>query len=101
MLFSFLTGVVSFFVTIPFIRNTLLLSVAFEVMVIDLFIGPILLVAYFTSISPLSPGLIGFFGQVGTVQPQDPLAFEIINGSFPVFLNLKVRTPSAFSVIVP
>ena len=30
---------------------------------------------------PDSPGAIGSLDQFGTVQPQEPLAFEIINGA--------------------
>lgn len=45
---------------------------------------------YSTAISPVSPGAIGSFGHFGTVHPQDPFAFDIINGSVPVFVNLNV-----------
>ena len=42
-----------------------------------------------TFILPLSPGLIGSFGHCGTVQPHEPCAFEMINGSFPLLTNLN------------
>ena len=44
-----------------------------------------------TSIDPDSPGAIGFLDQLGTVHPQEPLAFEIINGAFPELVNLKEK----------
>ena len=82
--------------TFPLIRITLLGSfTAFEVIVTFLLIAPALLVSYLTEITPLAPGAIGSLGQTGTVQPQDPFAFEIINGSLPVFLNSNVHVPSA------
>ena len=93
---SFLTGEVSFTKTFPLILKTLVGVIAFEDTVTDLLIGPGLFVAYFTLISAFSPGLIGCFGHVGTVHPQDPFALEMINGAFPVFVNLNVLTPSAF-----
>ena len=58
--------------------------------------APTLLVAYFTPITASSPGIIGFFGQVGTVQPQLPFAREIIIGDFPTFLKWNSLFPSAF-----
>ena len=42
-----------------------------------------------TSILPFAPGMIGSFGQFGTVQPHEPFAFSINNGSVPVFTNSK------------
>jgi hypothetical protein len=42
-----------------------------------------------TSIVPDSPGAIGSLGQLGTVQPQEPLALEIIRGALPELVNLK------------
>ena len=42
-----------------------------------------------TSILPLFPGNIGSLGQLGTVHPQDPLAFEILRGSLPELVKLK------------
>jgi len=43
-------------------------------------------------------GAVGFFG---TVHPQLDFTSEIISGAFPVFLNLKTRTPSDPLLIVP
>ena len=53
---------------------------------------PTLLVSYFTPIVPFAPGRIGSFGVDGTVQPQDPCAFVITSGAFP----LLVKTNSLF-----
>ena len=75
--------------------------IAFEVIVTLLLIGPGLFVSYFTLIEPLAPGAIGSFGQVGTVQPHDPLAFDMINGSFPVFLNSNEQYGSPACLIFP
>jgi len=76
--------------TSPLMRITLFGSLmAFEVMVTLLLIGPGRFVSYLTRIVPFAPGAIGSFGHSGTVQPQDPLALEMINGSSPVFLNSK------------
>ena len=58
------------------------------------------LVSYLTSISPLFPGIIGVVGFLGTVHPQLDFTFETIKGAFPVFLNLKMRTPlDPFSIV--
>ena len=74
--------------TSPLILRTLVgVLIALDVIVTLLLIGPGLLVSYFTLILALAPGAIGSLGQVGTVQPQDPFAFEMIRGSLPVFLN--------------
>src|SRR5690606_17905305 len=54
-----------------------------------------------TSISPLSPGLIGSFGQRGTVHPQLPCAEEIIKLLLPTFLNLKIVFTDSPWVICP
>ena len=43
-----------------------------------------------TVISPPSPGGMGSFGQLGTVQPQVERALEIVKGISPVFLKLNV-----------
>ena len=75
--------------------------VAFEVIVTLLLIAPCLFVSYFTEITPVAPGAIGSFGHVGTVHPQEPLAFERINGALPVFLNSNVQVPFAPFFIVP
>ena len=56
---------------------------------------PILFVEYLTPIDADSPGAIGAFGQVGTVQPQLPLASTIIKSDFPVFV--KVNSVSTVS----
>ena len=66
-----------------------------------LLIGPGRLVSYFTRIEPVAPGAIGSFDHSGTVQPHEPLALEIINGSFPVFLNSNVQYGSASYFIEP
>jgi hypothetical protein len=58
-------------------------------------------VSYFTLITPVAPGAIGSFGHSGTVQPQDPFAFEIIKGSFPVFLNSKAQLGSPPYLMFP
>ncbi len=63
--------------------------------------GPTLLVAYFTLISPFSPGTIGCFENDGTVQPQELLIFEIIIGAFPLLTKVKTLLPSSFLFIVP
>ena len=42
-----------------------------------------------TSIFADLPGAIGSRGQDGTVQPQEPSAPKIINGSLPVLVNSK------------
>ena len=60
---------------------TFLLGLVFAVKVIALFCFPLLPVLLkVTSIDPDSPGAIGSLDQFGTVEPQEPLAFEIING---------------------
>ena len=59
--------------------------------VTDLLIAPGRFVSYFTRIEPEAPGAIGSLDHSGTVHPHEPLAFEMINGSFPVFLNSKVQ----------
>ena len=64
------------------LRTLVGVLIALEVIVTLLLIGPGLLVSYFTLIEPLAPGAIGSFGQVGTVHPQDPLAFDIIKLQF-------------------
>ena len=47
-------------------------------------------VSKFTSISPVSPGLIAiFFGYLGTVQPQLPLASTIYKSFWLVFVKVK------------
>ena len=85
---------------LPFIRITLEGEfAAFEVIVTDLFIGPIRLLSYFTRITFDSPGAIGSRGHSGTVQPQVDFALLIINGAFPVFLNLKACVTIAPSSI--
>ena len=76
----------------PLIRITFVgLSNAFEVMVTDLLIGPNRLESYLTFITAALPGAIGSRGQEGTVQPQLPLAFEMIRGSLPVLVNLNCQ----------
>jgi hypothetical protein len=50
---------------------------------------------------PVAPGAIGSFGQVGTVQPHEPLEFEMIRGSSPVFLNSNVQYGSPLYLILP
>ncbi len=52
-------------------------------------------------ISAVAPGGTGSFGQVGTVQPQDPFALLIIKGSEPVFLNLNMCFTTSPSSQVP
>ena len=71
--FSFsITLAVEGFSTNPLILTTFLASVALEIIVTVLEKPPVLLVSYFTLISPFSPGKIGFSGFVGTVHPQLP-----------------------------
>ena len=78
--------------TFPLIRITLEGSfTALEVIVTLLLIAPGRFVSYLTAIEAVAPGAIGSFGHDGTVHPQDPFAFEMINGAFPVFLNSKVH----------
>ena len=80
----------------PLILTTFVGSfTAFEVMVTDLLIGPTRVLSYFTLIAELSPGRIGLVSHLGTVQPQDPLHFEIINGSVPelVTVNSQLVSP--------
>ena len=88
-----LTGApeVGFGLMLPLILITFVgVLTAFEVIVTDLLMAPGRLVSYFTEISAVAPGAIGSFGQDGTVHPQDPFAFDIIKGAFPVFLKLNV-----------
>ena len=80
--------------TFPLIRTTFVGSfTALEVIVTLLLIAPGRLVSYFTVIVPVLPGAIGSFGHEGTVHPHDPFAFEMIYGSVPVFLKVKVHVP--------
>jgi hypothetical protein len=55
---------------------------------------PTLFVAYFTFIFSVTPGAIGSRGQVGTVQPHEPFAFLITNGSEPLFVKTNSLLPS-------
>ena len=88
--------------TSPLMRITLFGSLtAFEVIVTLLLIGPGRFVSYLTRIVPFAPGAIGSFGHSGTVHPQDPFAFEIINGSSPVFLKSNVQYGSPSYLIFP
>ena len=87
--------------TFPLIVSLLLAVLAFDEIVTVFVNLPSLLVAYLTDITPDSPGIIGSLGQVGTVQPHDPLALEIINGSLPVLVNTNSLTPLALCSIVP
>ena len=69
---------------------TFLLGFVFAVKLTALFCFPLLPeLLKVTSIVPDSPGAIGSLGQFGTVQPQEPLAFEMINGASPELVNLK------------
>ena len=82
--------------TLPLIRMTLVGSfVAFEVIVTDLLIGPILLVSYFTLIEDVAPGIIGSLSHLGTVHPQEPLHLVIRRGSVPVFVTINSQAPLA------
>ena len=54
-----------------------------------------------TPISAEDPGMIGSLGYEGTVQPQEPFAFLIINGSVPLFLNTYFLFPSELCAITP
>ena len=88
--------------TSPLIRMILLGSlIAFESIVTLLLIGPGRFVSYLTRIEPVAPGAICSFYHSGTVQPHDPFALEMINGSLPVFLNSKVQYGSASYLIEP
>ena len=88
--------------TVPFIRTILLGAFdAFEVMVTDLFIGPILLVSYFTVILLEAPGWIGAFSHFGTVHPQEPLQFVMIKGASPVLVTVNSQVPLACCWMVP
>ena len=86
-------GACAGFLTSPFTVKTLVFSAELVVRVMVLVNLPILFVAYFTPIEADSPGAIGAFGHVGTVQPQLPLAFEIINGAFPVLIRTNSLLP--------
>ena len=57
--------------------------------------------SYFTFNSPEAPGAIGSLGQEGTVQPQDPFALEMINGSVPVLVKINTHSPLACCFITP
>jgi len=74
---------------------------ALEDIVIVLVNLPGRLVEYLTLITPVSPGMIGSFGQVGTVHPQDPFALVMINGSLPVFVKANSLRPSPLYSTVP
>ena len=88
--------------TFPFILMTFLGAfIALEVSVMLLEKAPTLLVAYFTLILEDSPAAIGSLGQVGTVHPQDPFAFVITKGEFPVLVKINSLYPSALCSIVP
>ena len=50
--------------------------------------------SYSTSISPESPGSIGFSGFLGMVQPHEDEILLKISGAVPTFLNLKTLLPS-------
>ena len=96
------TPLAGFGKTLPFILTTFVGSlIAFENIVTLLFIEPGLLVSYLTLSWLVAPGAIGSFGQLGTVQPHEPFAFEIINASEPVFFISKMQVPSAPFFIVP
>ena len=54
-----------------------------------------------TLTSPVSPGLIGAFGQTGTVQPQVACAFVITKSVLPEFVTLKTVSTISPSFTVP
>src|SRR5690554_5904464 len=56
---------------------------------------------YTTFISPVPPGAMGSLGYSGTVQPHEPFAFSIINGSLPVLVNVKILVFSESCKIEP
>ena len=62
--------------------------------------GPTLFVAYFTFISPFSPGRIASFEYSGTVKPHELFIVVIIIGAVPLFTNVNTLEPSAFTVKV-
>ena len=87
--------------TSPFIVKITGFLLALVVIVIVLVNLPTLLVAYLTPISEVAPAAIGSLDHVGTVQPQLPFAFLIINGSVPLFVKTNFLTPSALWSITP
>mgnify|MGYP006242976825 CR=1 FL=1 len=82
-------------------RVILSVFIAFDWIVTDLLITPILLVSYLTLISPEAPGATSSLGHWGTVQPQDPLALVIFKGLVPLFVNTKIHSPLAPCSICP
>ena len=55
-----------------------------------------------TFIVPVSPGLIGTsLGYSGTVQPQLPVAFNILKSEFPELENVKIVSTISPSLISP
>src|SRR5258705_6259521 len=54
-----------------------------------------------TLTTPESPFLMGSLGQSGTVQPHEPEALVIINGSLPVLVNLKICVTTSPCLMVP
>ena len=73
-------------ITLPFINNLTLGVFAFDSTVIDLLIGPTLLVLYFTVIVADCPGIKGSLLHLGTVQPQDERTFDRTKGTEPVLV---------------
>ena len=55
----------------------------------------------FTSTVPVSPGLIGVLGHVGTVQPQDPCALVITKSVLPELVTKKLVSTISPSFTVP
>ena len=71
-------------------------------MVTTLFCIPgLLLESNWTLISPEPPTGIGCLGHCGTVQPQAAVAFDIIRGASPVFVNLNTWLTISPSLISP
>ncbi len=89
------------FFTSPLIFKATMGSLALEVTVIDLLIGPTRLVSYFTSMVLDAPGATGPSGFFGIVQPQLDYTSVIIKGASPVFVNSNTRRPSLPLAMVP
>tara|TARA_B100000902_G_C27207007_1_gene862197 strand:+ start:309 stop:662 length:354 start_codon:yes stop_codon:yes gene_type:complete len=87
--------------TSPFIVKIVGFLLALVVRVMVFVNLPTLLVAYFTPIDAVSPDIIGSLGHSGTVHPQLPFAFLIINGSEPLFVNINSPSPFPLYSITP
>jgi hypothetical protein len=87
-------------ITKPFVASLIIVSSILVKTLIDFLKFPgLLLESNSTEMMPDCPGFISSVDQLGAVQPQPALTFNILNGSSPVLENLKSTLwglPSSF-----